>query len=248
MAQPRSLKNPPIVEAVIDLRASISGSPEDFKNLADELVDEFPHVEIKQTVKGKVEFKDDQPIASLTAPPSFAGIWMANEGKSIYLRLDTEGLALINVNNYIGGNQLIDEALKRWEWLVRRKHPKSVSCVAMNYLNRLEIPLKQGEDIEQYFEAPPTPPKGAPQLVSEYLSRIVSRDDKRNATATIIQQFKPHHTWDTPFPIKIVVEVSRSGQFSVDAPALQDILGSLRGLKNEVFFSLLTEKTVEIYE
>ena len=249
MAQPRPLSNPPIVEAVIDVRASIPGTPEDFKTLARELTNEFPHVEIKQQFEGKLEFKNDTPIASITTPPSFAAIRIANEDKSIFVHLEPEGFALINAKDYIGGDYFISEAVKRWEWLVERTTPKSVASVAMNYVNRLEIPLNKSEHIEKYFVFPPKLPEGAPQLISEYLSRVVSRDANRNATATIIQQLKPHTTWNKPFPFRIVVETRKAlSPSSVDSTILRKNLDSLRELKNEIFFALLTEETVRIYE
>ena len=86
-----------------------------------------------------------------------------------------------------------------------------------------------------------------PQLVSQFVSRIVGHDERRQATAVVIQQLKEQQG-EQPVAITVDVDVFRSGSFPVDAAALREILGSLGLLKNETFFSLLTDETVSFYE
>ncbi len=246
MAQPRSLNHPPIVEALVDLRASIPGDPGRFNTLADELHDEFPTKEQRSQVEGTIEIKGGKLGFPHVGSPAFAGVRVANADQTIYVQFRPDGFTLNNTKVYMGGDQLIDNALMNWELLVARTKPEIVSRVALRYINRLEFPLKDGDQFERYLTSAPKMPEGAPQPVTEFLSRIVSHDFGRQATAVVIQQLKPQE--QQPIAITIDVDVFRTGSFPVDTSALREILDSLRMLKNETFFSLLTNETVSFYE
>ena len=247
MAPPRSLKRPPIVEALVDLRASVPGDPKMFNALADELKDEFPAKEERRDFEAKIEIKDGKLVSQRVGSSDFGGVQVANVDRTIYAQYRPDGFTLNNMKGYMGGDQLIDKALTLWELLVERANPKSVSRVALRYINRLELPVKDGDEFTRYLTSPPELPEGAPQQVSQFLSRIVGHDEQRQATAVVIQQLKGQRGRQ-PIAITVDVDVFRTGDFPVDSAVLREILGSLRMLKNKTFFSLLTDETISFYE
>ena len=247
MAQPRPLARPPIVEALVDLRASVPREPELFNALAEELRDEFPTKEERRDFKAKLEIRDGRVVPPRVDASAFGGVRVASADRSIYAQFRPDGFTLNNLNAYIGGDQLIDKAMTLWELFVARTAPQVVSRVALRYTNRLELPLESGGKFTKFLTTPPTLPAGAPRLVSQFLSRIVGHDEQREATAVVIQQLKLQED-GPPIVTTIDVDVFRTGDFSVESAALRDILSSLRMLKNETFFSLLTEETVSFYE
>ena len=247
MVHPRSLNRPPIVEALVDLRATVPGNPSTFNAVADELSDEFPTKEQQAGVEGTIEIKGGKLVFPHVASPAFVGVRVANEDKSIYVQFRPDGFTLNNIKGYMGGDELLDKALTLWELLVERTKPEFVSRVALRYINRLQIPLKDGDQFDHYLTSAPTLPEGAPNLVSEFLSRIVGHDVQRKATAVVSQQLKRQQQGQL-VPITIDVDVFRAGSFPVETAPLREILDSLRMLKNETFFSLLTDATVGLYE
>ena len=246
MAQPRSLNHPPIVEALVDLRASVPGDSKMFNALADELKDEFPTKEQRRDFEAKIEIKDGKIVSPRVGSSAFGGVRIVNVDQTIYVQIRPDGFTLNNMKVYMGGDQLIDKALTLWELLVERTTPEMVSRVALRYINRLELPLKQSDDFAQYLTSSPKLPEGAPRLVSQFLSRIVGHDERRQATAIVIQQLKEQQGKQPT--VTVDVDAFRMGNFPVDSAALREILGSLRMLKNETFFSLLTDETVSFYE
>ena len=44
------------------------------------------------------------------------------------------------------------------------------------------------------------------------------------------------------------IDVYRTGDFEVNAVAMEEILGQLRRYKNDIFFASLTERFVEVFE
>ena len=247
MAQPRFLNRPPIVEALVDLRASFPSDPEMFNALADELKDEFQTKEQRRDLEAKIEIKDGKLVSQRVDSSAFGGVRVANADQTVYVQFRPDGFTLNNRKTYMGGEQLIDKALTMWERLIERARPRLVSRVALRYINRLELPLKHGDQFTQFLTAAPDLPEGAPQAVSQFLSRIVAHDTQRDATAVVVQQLKPRKGGQ-PISITVDVDVFRMGDFSVDSAGLRKTLGSLRTLKNETFFSLLTDQAVRSYE
>ena len=218
-----------------------------FAALAAELGEAFPTKEQRHDVEGQFEVKDGK-IALLGDDTSvFGGVRATSVDRTISLQFRPDGFTLNNVKIYMGGDQLVDKALTYWELLVQRAKPESVSRVALRYINHLELSLKQGDKFTQYFTSPPELPKGAPQMVSQFLSRIVGHDTEREATAIVTQKLEAAGPAQ-PLPITVDVDVFRTGHFPVDVAPLREILASLRTLKNDTFFSLLTDKTVGFYE
>lgn len=247
MAQPRPLKRPPIVEALVDVRAVVPGDFEMFDALADELTDQFPTKEQRRDLEATIEIRDGKLVQQRVDPSAFGGIRIANADRTAYAQFRPDGFTLNNVKVYMGGDVLIDRALALWDLVVKHATPDVVSRVALRYINRLELPLKRGDEFKLYLTSPPELPEGAPQLVSQFLSRVVGHDAQRQATAVVVQQLKEQQG-DQAVSITLDVDVFRSGSFPVDSTALREILGSLRLLKNETFFSLLTDEAVGLYE
>jgi uncharacterized protein (TIGR04255 family) len=247
MAHPRPLNHPPIVEALVDLRTSVPRDPEMFMALADELKDEFPTKQQWRDFEAKIEIKDGRLVPPRVDPSTFGGVRVTNADQTLSVQFRPDGFTLNNLKVYMGGNQFIAKALTLWELLVARARPANVSRIALRYINRLALPLTHGDDFTRYLTSVPELPEGAPQMFSQFLSRIVAHDEPRQATAVVIQQLKKQQA-EQPPAITIDIDVFRTGEFPVDSAALLEILGALRILKNETFFSLLTDETVRIYE
>ena len=230
MAKPRPLKRPPIVEALVDLQASVPGGPEVFKALADELKHEFPNKEELRNFEAKIEIKDGKVVPPRVDDVAFGGIRLANVDRTIYVQFRPNGFTLSNLKVYMGGDKFIDKGMTLWELLVGTIHK-----------------ALHGDEFTRYLTSAPDLPAGAPQQVSQFLSRIVGHDAQRQASAVVSQQLQEQQPGKS-IAVTVDVDVFRTGHFPVDSTALREVLGSLRMLKNETFFSLLTEETVSLYE
>ena len=217
-----------------------------FSALADELKDEFPIKEHRRDFEAKIEIKDGKLVSQRVDSSAFGGVRVANVDQTVYVQFRPDGFTMNNRKTYMGGDQLIDKALTLWEMLIERARPKLVSRVALRYINRLELPLEDGDQFTRFLTSPPDLPEGAPQAVSQFLSRVVAHDVEREATAVVVQQLKPRKEGQ-PIAITVDVDVFRRGDFAVDLVVLRKTLGFLRTLKNETFFSLLTDETVDVF-
>ena len=117
--------------------------------------------------------------------------------------------------------------------------------LALRYLNRLDLPLRSGDEFRRFLTSSPELPEGAPQRVRGFLSRIIARDES-GATAVVTQKLDPADG----FPVTVIVDVDvffleELGTHSED---LHRFLEMLRNVKNRTFFALLTEEAVKLYQ
>jgi uncharacterized protein (TIGR04255 family) len=246
MAKSRQLRRPPITEALVDFRAVANRPPEAFQTFAELLKTEFPKSTVRNELRTQLRVQDGKLIPPETEYLKFAGVHLLSEDETLIVQAGLSGLTLNNVKTYIGGDQIIDRALSVWMQFAEHMSISSVQRIAFRYINHFELPLKYGEDFRLYLTSPPEPPKEAPQDVSEFLSRVVAQDHDSQASAIITQRLAP--TQDRPTPtVMLDIDVFRAGEFQSRPDELRQLLNSLRVLRNQIFFGLLTDATVDFF-
>jgi len=244
MATQRFLSRPPVMEALVDLRTSVAQPPEVFQALATELKDQFPKTNLSQTFTTQLNVKEGKIIPQ-QGEVGFRGVQLHSSDDTLAVQFRVDGFTFNNINHYVGGDSLLEQSLSLWNRFAERVHPGSVNRVALRYINRLELPFRDGDDFTRFLIAPPDLPPGSPQSISEFLSRIVAHEDDRRGHTVITQRL----THEQGRAVVILdIDAVRMGEFSVDLQSLRPVLEELRALKNRVFFSLITEETATLYE
>jgi uncharacterized protein (TIGR04255 family) len=246
MALPRDLKNPPISEALVDIRAVVSALPESFETLAGELRAEYPKKDTRRGMLAELKVEHGKLIPPTSRDLGFQGILLHKNDGTAIVQFRPDGFTLNNLNTYMGGAKLIGEAIRLWSQFFVRLQPTGVTRIALRYINQLRLPYLPGDDFSRFLTAAPPTPKEAPQAVSEFLTRVVAHDDEDSQATVITTQQLTNPEPNKPIVV-IDVDAFRQGEFSVDADELRSILESLRVLKNRTFFSLLTDEAVELF-
>jgi uncharacterized protein (TIGR04255 family) len=248
MATPRTLTRPPITEALVDLRASVSQPQEVFEEFARELADEFPTREEKRGMKAELRVENGKLIPPVAEDLGFQGLKVANRDGTLLVQVGPEGFTVNNLKSYVGGERLLLESLALWSRYQSRLKPTSVTRIALRYINQLELPFREGDEFDRFLTAAPELPDGSPQQVSSFLGRTVVQDRETSATAVVTQRLDaiPGEGGVRP-RILIDVDVFRIGDFSTSADELRGVLERLRVLKNNIFFSLLKDAAVDYY-
>jgi uncharacterized protein (TIGR04255 family) len=245
MAQPTTLARPPITEALVDLRATVDQPPEAFERFARTLAGEFPKLQVRRGISAELRIDQGKLVPPVAEDLGFQGVRLSRQDQSLVLQLRPDGFTLNNLTDYIGGDRLISEALRLWSLWVECAKPAIVTRVALRYLSRLELPIRDGDEFTKYLTAPPELPEGAPQGVSEFLSRVVAHDAPTDAVVTVTQRLEPPKS--NVVVLHLDVDAIKLGEFAIDAATLRPVLEMLRMVKNRTFFSLLTEETVRLY-
>ncbi len=248
MAEPRTLASPPISEALIDIRM-IAPGPVD-RGILEPLISQFRqrYPKVDEQREFTAEFKVE---AGKMLPPSarelgFRAIRLTSEDGRRIVQLGTAGLTFNNVKEYIGGDQLIAEALNLWEPFAATTGASAVVRLGLRFINKLNLPFKTGDDLTRFLTKPGDVPSGVPDRISNFLTRVVSHDDETGAVVIVTQKLDTAGESEL-VPVILDIDVSLARAQETSRQGLLPLLASLRTLKNRCFFALLTEEAVSLY-
>ncbi|MGB6130648.1 MAG: TIGR04255 family protein [Acidobacteriaceae bacterium] len=245
MARPRAhLRNAPIVEAVIDFRVV----PNE-RCTADTFADLESSIGARYTQKFPIRLiqggfgVDKGELLPPAASQMDIGWRYQAEAEVAQFRVG--GFTFSKIEPYTSWEQVFEEAFRLWAVYVQRANPRQVSRIAVRYINRMR--LSGGTEIGRYLEAPPILPTPIPQELREFLTRVRVEDERRNASAVIVQALEPQVDRNA---ISLLLDIDAFCEVRTqpDDAALPDQFEQLRQLKNEIFYASITEATAEMYE
>lgn len=247
MVSPRRLRNPPITEALIDIRAKLPPDADlgQLASLQSAIGDQYPSKEEIQRRELTLEFQAGESLKAFTRDVRALGYrFKSQDGKQI-AQFKLDGFTLNRLKPYESWEQLRDESRRLWALYVNATSPEAITRVALRYINHLEIPLPI-KDFGDYLTAPPIVPEVLPQGISSFLTRVVIHEPSLSAVVIITQALeaiiKPGIA-----PIILDIDVFKEAQFEPMGKDAWELLEELRVFKNRIFFESITEKTVELF-
>src|ERR1035437_4991236 len=244
IARPRAhLKNAPIVEAVIDFRVvrQEQVSAETFAEIGSSIGEHYKKTGSIQSIEARFGVLNGKPLGAMQTQTDI-GFRYQTATEIAQFRVD--GFTFSKTVPYTTWKEVSSEAFRLWKVYVDAAKPRQVSRVAVRYINQMQLPAVK--DLVEYLEAPPRLREPISQLIRDFLTRVNVRDDKRNASAVIVQALEPRMG---PDMISLLLDIDASGEINeeLDDTELLTVFEQLRELKNEIFFASITEKIVEKY-
>lgn len=249
MATPRHLKNAPIREAILDIRVELPANSDSAKLLSvhPKIEKQYPK---KQTQwKGQFEIqlsKSGTPIHPTNIEKAINGYLYQSDNDKQLVQFRLDGFTFNRMAPYENWEKLRDEARTLWDLYVDTILPKSITRVALRYINHLAIPLPIRE-FDEYLTAPPSVPKTLPQGVNSFLTRIVINETQMRAAAIVTQALEKIIKPDI-IPIILDIDVIKEAPFKTRDPEIWETFEKLRTFKNQIFFESVTEKTLELFQ
>lgn len=121
---------------------------------------------------------------------------------------------------------------------------RAASRLALRYINELSIPWKEGDAFETYLAAPPTLPEIIPQHISEFQTVCSAHDEATGIGVNITQRKR-----GGPGNLLLDIDVYRVGPFLAhDDKNIESVFESLHEMKNRVFFNMVTEKCLQLFQ
>ena len=248
-AHPR-LTNPPITEALIDFRVRTSVEPNltELEKLCDELKSQFP------VKKKNLKFSGAMKISAGDAADSKTDFrqWPVGfrletaDGKRV-AQLNLDSFTLSWLTPYDNWESLRDYTKPIWDSYRLAIEPEAVIRVAVRYINRIEIDLPMA-DFDNFLLAPPIVPRGLPQLVENFVTRVVVPLPSEHAHVIITQGSEAVDQGRATLPIVIDVDAFKEDSFDPVGDTIWKTLEYLRTVKNDAFFGSVTAKALEKYK
>jgi uncharacterized protein (TIGR04255 family) len=243
VATQRQLRNAPLREALIDIQLEAPLPVSFAESLAERVV---PGLEKKQQIRtGHFEIKvgSEAETQAVRKGYELIGCRFESEDGSKVLQVHRNGITYSILRGYRDWTEIRDATHRFWqfylEWV---RDPIIVARTAVRYVNVLELP--PGSELNEYLTAAPQIPKELPQTLDNFLTRVVIpfRDDIH---AIITQALEP----SVPPGTNVVLDIDVFSQRKIQgaSPNLWSLLDSFRAVKNAIFFSSVTERTLERY-
>lgn len=245
MARPRKLAKPPITEALVDIRVTGKVGPEAFEPLTAQLRDRYPIVEPHE--KGEATFRFEAGKFSADARGlGLQGYFLRSAQKDRLAQFRVDGFTFNVLGGYSSADDMLAEALPLWGLYREAARPQAVVRVAMRYINTLSLPWAEGDDFARFLRAGPSVPGELPQQVSEFLTRFAVHFAESKVVGIVTQRMGFP---EEPGTTRVVIDVDVFREVDLEPSAdLDAVFAELRRNKNDIFFSLITEDAVELFQ
>ncbi|QJE95996.1 TIGR04255 family protein [Luteolibacter luteus] len=248
MAEIRHLAQAPVIEAILAFQADISSQwdSQDIRGGLPIHFPGFPEIQEQRTFEAALEIvQGEEPRPSFHTNP--AGIFLLHKGdRTAAIQLRRDGFAFSQLMPYPGWDHFIAEALEQWSIFQKWLGVDEPYSVFVRFINRLSYPT-EGFRLSHYFETPPAPPSGTGwgfKIFREH--HFYCPPDGRY---TIESVFSREQDGESPKTAEFLLDLTISPVYpfaELDAD-LDQLLGEMRVLKNQAFFSKLTEEALTPY-
>lgn len=246
MKKYNTLSNPPIKEAVIDIRALL---PDDFDitTIFDDVKNDevnYPAIEATQRSGLEFGFKKGQQIVKADEVETFGYRLWSSDRKQIAL-MTREGFTFSRLSPYTNWENFESEAKRLWDSYEKYTSPISVTRLAVRYINRLEI---QNDKIHlsEILTTPPSIPDDLSVSFEGFLNRVIIRDVESGYRAIVTQAPSNDMTSGNP-SIILDIDAFYENRDGIIISNIWTLINDLRMFKNDIFFKSVTDKQMEVY-
>lgn len=239
-----TLTHPPLREALLDIRLA--------EPLSESLVEKWKSFDkeglgnpivLKQGTAA-IEISKDSPTKAVTKDV-LIGVRFERKSGAEVVQFRTDGMTLSILRDYTTWNDIKLSSQIIWRgFLDTIGGSVKVSRIAARYINVIE--LSPGMDYDEYFTAAPRIPSELPQIVTGFFQRVVVPFSEVKIYAIITQVLETPPTGE----IQTVLDIDVISEHNFDGHSddIWDKFEQIRMVKNKIFFSAITNRTLELYK
>jgi uncharacterized protein (TIGR04255 family) len=250
MSERSHLAKAPIAEAILDIRAVLPAATRlrqlDAMHL--EIREDYPNRRTRKRIKQTFDVRGEGEVRLTKHAPTEDGfLFQSRDGKRIVqARLD--GFTFNQLKPYSTWDTFRDEAKQHWHRYIDIAHPESVQCIALRYINRMELPLPIG-DFKEYVLTAPEIGRGIPSAVSNMFLRL-SVPYPDGALAIITETLEPPEKRSSGeiLPFILDIDVIRNEPSTPPFADIWEKFEELRRRKNDIFFNTITRKAEALFQ
>ena len=238
VARQRRLAHPPIKEALIAIQLA-EKMPESFAT-------QLEAISLDGYSKKPIRFQEVKfEVAGLpTSRNELFGWRFESDDSNKVVQLRRDGIGFSIIRGYSDWDQIKSLTQHFWNVFLERAGAPVVNRLATRYINVVEVPIADLR-FDNYLTAAPRVPDNLPQGLRQFLQRV-EVPFGTDVIAIIIQTFEVP-TGDR-LPIILDIDVQMTKETRGDSPDIWTALDSLRTIKNDIFFSSVTERALEPYQ
>ena len=239
--------NAPIREAIIDIRTELplDFDVEQFRHSPVHFREEYPKEEVKRLVQSQLKFLENSSLERKQLKSEIEGFRYWNNEKNQVVQFRKSGFTFSRLRPYRDWDHLRAEARRLWAVYEAIAHPVEITRVATRFINSIELPGPK-VDLNRYFNAAPSVPSTLPDNFDDYFARYSLSFSEFNAKS-IVQFAFPHGSTEQSVIVLLDIDVYREHHVVAPFESLWPVIDQLRSVKNQIFFSYITEPTKELF-
>jgi uncharacterized protein (TIGR04255 family) len=239
-------RNAPITEALIDIRTDLPAtvSLTDLEALHARIIVDYPQKQLRTYVQSSLDLRGEKEPRASVQSQVMGYMFKSPDGVQVaQFRLD--GFSFSRLRPYVRWESLYEEAGKLWDIYREGARPLRVTRLATRYINSIQIPFKRF-DYDEYFTAAPRVPERLPQVLSHFFTRLVIPFAEYGATAVVV--LTPSNSPDAIHSTVILdIDAFVEEILGPEDAKIDEVFAILRDIKNEIFFSSVTDKAKELF-
>jgi uncharacterized protein (TIGR04255 family) len=244
------IRNPPIVEAVLDIDC-------DFPPELD-----FAAMETALGVRFGAEYPKPQkyfaqhyslPIGGdvsqgISHPSVIQAYRFLSEDEKQIVQVRANGFSFNRLAPYTSLDDYLPEIERTWGLFVDLLAPIRIRVIRLRYINRILLPIASGKvDLDEFLKiGPRLPSEDALTLSSFLIQQAASENDTGHQVSLVLAAQEPGNE-RLPIILDVTVAslaVGESGAWAEIVPLIR----SLRNLKNRIFIDTLTPRCIELFQ
>lgn len=243
------LKNAPIKEALIDIQVLLDEAYS-FETMKDALLpffsaDGFSKVQSIRQIEIHGGRDKEQFVSG--SKESLIGFRYDNADNTKVIQARANGFTFSHLKPYPNWEDFVTETKKYWDNFKQTTKPKQIRRVATRFIN--SIPLTSDinvvADLKSVFTQPLSLPNKIPQQLQHYFSRIVTKDRNTDINIVVIAAFEQQEARKN---VVLDIDIFKELPNGAEDGEIWNTLNVMREFKNDVFFNLLTDQTIERFK
>lgn len=250
MVKPRTLRNAPITEAVIDFNVEVPTSvnvTEALSEVDNKITAKYPKVHTQISLEGEMNLHPENPTMRQLGEHKVTGKIYQTEDDLQVAQFRLDGFTFNRLAPYTNWSEVLPEVMDLWEFYCKAYSPTLISQLSVRFINHITIPTSV-DHLSDYFAAPIQIPESLSHKIASFLTRVTVIEDEPD-TYTDITQALGQGSNETQ--TLTLLEISSYQTFEnlkpQDEKIITSTLNKLRDIKNRTFFGSITERTVELY-
>lgn len=236
---------PPVTEAVFEVKFEKKLTEEKVNKLAKKLKPNYPHEQFINDIEVAVQHNKDNINTKIN--PRNQGYWLASDDQLDKVMITNNYLAIARLAPYEGWEALFESFEKLWKKSKREIGTISISRLGIRFINRIDIPFGDDPkiDLDEYLEFAPKTPDISDYPMNDYLLRITQRLDE-TWQVNISSRAVPSPLINT-VSLLLDIDLYSTVGTPLSDEALFELVGSGRNLKNSIFEKCVTAKSRELF-
>jgi uncharacterized protein (TIGR04255 family) len=245
-----NLRNPPIVEAVLDIDCDLEPkfSLLDIEaSSRDALRQSYPKLRKQLLQELKLEATSGG-ITDKSTNSTLQALQFLQDDELQIVQIRRGGYSFNRLAPYASLDDYLPEIRRSWELYRGIAKPVQVRAVQLRYINRIQLPMSDGAvNLDDYFKSGPKLPENSGLAFSGFLNQSLAVETNTGFQVNTVLTAEAAR--DDKLPVIFDISAKADRPFIPDDwPTLERTLQGLRGLKNRVFQNTLTDKCLSLFQ